>query len=258
MKNKIKVILKIIGIKNILLTLKSIPRYFDFFKDYKKFKNKYNTVNTTMKLRFEDLQPCIHDKTTTTPFDSHYIFHTAWAARKLKDIAPNVHYDISSSLFFVSIASAFTKIKFFDYRPADLQLSNLTSEHADLVNLPFENESISSLSCMHVIEHIGLGRYGDPLDAEGDIKAVKEIKRVLSKDSNLLFVVPIGQSRIMYNAHRIYSYKNIIDYFEGFELLEFSLIPDDDKGENIIYNATEKESNMQEYGCGLFHFRKIK
>ena len=116
---------------------------------------------------------------------------------------------------------------------------------------------IKSLSCMHVIEHIGLGRYGDPMDFEGDLKAIAEIKRVVSAGGDLLFVVPIGKSIIMYNAHRIYAYKQIVEYFDGFELVEFSLIEDDRHGGTIVENASEELANKQDYGCGMFWFKKV-
>lgn len=256
MNKNLKVILKIIGIKQAILALKSIGRYIDFFKDYRAFKKDFSSNDVDMKLEFSDLFPMIHDKTSTTPFDRHYIWHTAWAARKLKELNPKEHYDISSSLYFVSIASAFINIRFFDYRPAELNLSNLNSEHADLVSLPFDDNSIDSLSCMHVVEHIGLGRYGDPLDINGDIKAINELLRVVKDNGNLLFVVPVGEAKIMFNAHRIYAYQQIIEYFNQFELIEFSLIPDEDKGISIIYNATKEQSDIQKFGCGMFHFRK--
>ena len=79
----------------------------------------------------------------------------------------------------------------------------MSSGYADLANLPFEINSVQSLSCMHTVEHVGLGRYGDPIDPDGDLKAIKEIKRVLAVNGNLLFVVPIGKPKIVYNAHRI-------------------------------------------------------
>lgn len=170
---------------------------------------------------------------------------------------PVEHVDISSSLYFVSMVSAFIKVKFYDYRPADLQLSNLESEHADLTSLPFNNESIKSLSCMHVVEHIGLGRYGDPVDPDGDIKAITEIKRVLSQGADLLLVVPIGKPKIMFNAHRIYAYEQIMDYFKDFELKQFALIPDNPEDGGLILDAIEKMADEQSYGCGCFWFRKV-
>jgi ubiquinone/menaquinone biosynthesis C-methylase UbiE len=132
-----------------------------------------------------------------------------------------LHIDISSALYFCAIVSAFVPIKFYDYRPANLQLSNLSTDSADLTCLPFNDASIESISCMHVVEHIGLGRYGDLLDPNGDLKAISELKRVLSTNGNLLFVVPVGGTpRIMFNAHRIYSYGQVISYFQDFELIE--------------------------------------
>ena len=62
----------------------------------------------------------------------------------------------------------------------------------DLISLPFEDGSFHSLTCMHVVEHIGLGRYGDQVDPDGDLMAMKELERVTAKLGNLLFVVPVG------------------------------------------------------------------
>jgi len=110
---------------------------------------------------------------------------------------------------------------------------------------------------MHVVEHIGLGRYGDPLDPEGDLKSIQELKRVLSLDGNLLFVVPVGRiSRIMFNAHRIYSYKQILSYFSELRLMEFDLIPDDTNAGGLIRNASPDMVDACTYGCGCFWFRK--
>ena len=63
---------------------------------------------------------------------------------------------------FRRIGSAFVPIEHYDYRPPDIRLDNLESGFADLLNLPFSDRSIASLSCMHVVEHVGLGRYGEP------------------------------------------------------------------------------------------------
>ena len=165
------------------------------------------------------------DNMQQTNFDAHYIYHPAWATRIIKKINPSKHVDISSTLHFSTILSAFMPVEFYDYRPASLFLSNMKCDFADLTQLPFEDNSISSLSCMHTIEHIGLGRYGDTIDYDGDIKAISELKRVLAINGNLLFVVPIGEeAKIFFNAHRIYTYQQIITYFSELELMEFSLI----------------------------------
>ncbi len=223
--------------------------------DFKNFKALAIRSKERFSVDVSDVYPCLEDRTESTNFDTHYIYHPAWAARVLAKTKPDKHVDISSTLTFVTLVSAFIKTEFYDYRPAHLKLNNLTSGPADLLKLPFSDASIDSLSCMHVVEHVGLGRYGDPLDYDGDLKAIQELTRVCAKGGNLIFVVPIGAPRIMFNAHRIYSYKQIVSLFPSFELKEFSLVPDGKDG-GIIINASEEQSNAQTYGCGCFWFVK--
>ncbi len=234
---------------------KRIVQYFSFIKNYRAFK-KNSGENPRFPLSWKKRMPILGENTATTNFDAHYIYHPAWAGRIVKKINPEFHTDISSTLHFSSILSAFIPLRFYDYRPANLKLSNLQTGTADLLHLPFPDQSIKSLSCMHTVEHIGLGRYGDPIDPEGDIKAIKELKRVLASGGNLLFAVPIGKPAIRFNAHRIYSYDQIIKYFEGLELKEFSLIPDDGAKNGMILNASKDLADKQSYGCGCFWFIK--
>lgn len=214
--------------------------------------------NQRFSISLSDRWVCLGDATEFTSFDRHYVFHTAWASRVVAEIKPVEHIDISSSLYFITSCSAFVPIKFFDYRPAKLGLSGLSCEKGDITNLPFPDNSLLSVSCMHVVEHIGLGRYGDPIDYDGDLRAIAELKRVIAVGGNLLFVVPIGgKSRIQFNAHRIYRYKQVVDMFEGFEVREFALIQDNEDGEGLIRHASEELADLQRYGCGCFWLRKI-
>ena len=222
--------------------------------DYLSYRSK--DAKKRFSIPFFSVMPILFENTPFTRFDAHYVYHTAWAARKVKEIGAASHTDISSSLYFSSIVSAFMPVEFYDYRPAKLNLSGLSSSPADLTKLHFEDNSIKSLSCMHTVEHVGLGRYGDPIDPEGDIQAAKELERVVAKGGSFLFVVPIGKSQIQFNAHRIYSYKMVMDMFPELTLKEFSLIPDNAIDKGIIYNATEEQSNKQVYGCGCFWFTK--
>lgn len=246
----------ILPLKMIKSQLLDFQAWFNFVLEFYQFKNLNTQTSDRFSVSFLDLYPCLHEKTAKTDFDHHYVYHTAWAARIISKIKPEIHIDISSLIYFSSIISAFTSVKFYDYRPIDLKLDNLSCEAADLLNLPFDNNSIQSLSCMHVVEHIGLGRYGDRIDAEGDLKAIKELKRVVAIDGFLLFVVPVGIPKIMFNAHRIYSYEQVISYFNDFQLEEFALIPDNGEEVGLIYNPDIRLINQQNYGCGCFYFRK--
>lgn len=111
---------------------------------------------------------------------------------------------------------------------------------------------------MHTVEHVGLGRYGDALDYDGDLVAMRELQRVLAPGGSLLFVVPVGKPQVLFNAHRIYSYSQIVETFDQLRLVEFSLIPDRDQAGRIgiVKDATEELVNQQHYGCGCFWFKK--
>lgn len=249
LKPRLAKTLEKLGMGNALRKLK-------FRKDFAAFERLARNHDRGFALNWQDTFPCLNEATASTSFDRHYVYHPAWAARVLAETRPAQHVDISSSLHFCSLVSAFLPVKFYDYRPADLQLNNLTSESADLLNLPFASDSIDSLSCMHVIEHVGLGRYGDALDPDGDLKAVAELQRVLAPGGSLLFVVPIGKPKIMFNAHRIYSYQQIVDSFSALTLAEFALIPDDAQQGGLIRNASKEKADAQSYGCGCFWFTK--
>lgn len=231
-------------------------------RDRQEFKSAFDSFsriasgNGRFCVNWEDRKQCSHDNTPSTGFDAHCIYHPAWAARVLAKTQPNLHVDISSAIEFCSVVSAFIPTKFYDFRPPKIHLDNLSSEHTDLLSLQFDDNSIDSLSCMHVVEHIGLGRYGDTLDPDGDLKAIGELTRVLALDGNLLFVTPIGRPKIMFNAHRIYSYRQIMEYFKNLELVEFSLVPDSAENTGLISGATEAQADAQQYGCGCFWFRK--
>lgn len=233
----------------------------EFFKDFLTFQ-RISTRGDFPPLSLEEIWPCLNDRTETTAFDAQYIYHTAWAARVLAETRPDVHVDISSFVFFPAMMSAFVPIKFYDFRPSAMKLPGLECGAADILALPFESGSIRSLSCMHVVEHIGLGRYGDPIDPDGDIKAIKELKRVLARNGNLLFAVPMGRPRIQFNAHRIFSYDQIMDGFSGLELRELALVTDTVQLGNklqygsLIRPATRELANRQDHGCGCFWLTK--
>lgn len=231
-------------------------RFLKYLRHFLTFRRLSRSTTCDLPIRWRDQYPCLSDETSTTPFDRHYVYHTAWAARVLAREMPSMHVDISSSLYFVTNLSAFIPVHFYDFRPADIALSNLTSDRADVCNLPFPDASVRSLSCMHVVEHIGLGRYGDPLEPLGDRKAMRELQRVLAADGLLLFVVPIGAPRICFNAHRIYAYEDILNEFSELTLVEFALIRDDAEGGGLLNNPPGEIMARQDYGCGCFLFTR--
>lgn len=223
-----------------------------FRSDFQAFAQLQRRSGRELALRWEDRMPCLHDATSATPFEKHYLYHLAWAARILQRTRPLKHVDVSSALQFACIVSAFVPTDYYEFRPVSLDLDGLTTAAADLKRLPLEDRSVLSLSCMHVVEHVGLGRYGDSLDAEGDLKAIAELSRVLAPGGNLLLVVPVGAPRVQFNAHRVYSYEQVVASLPGLRLVEFSLITDYDDPAGLVRNASPELVRKQSYGCGCF------
>jgi hypothetical protein len=119
--------------------------------------------------------------------------------------------------------------------------------------MPYDDNSLPSISCLHVAEHIGLGRYGDPLDPLGTKKAAKELSRCLARGGNLYFSLPVGKPKLCFNAHRIHSPWQILDYFPALKLVEFSGYDDQKR---FVENADMRSFENAKYACGMFLFTK--
>jgi hypothetical protein len=229
--------------------VRGIPNYLFYCRDWIKYSNSKGSE----QIKIIDTYPCIHDRTTTTNFDRHYFQQDIWAFKKIYKSMVKKHVDVGSRIDFVGLLTAITNVTFVDIRPLIVNLENFESRRGNILSMPYESDSVKSLSCLHVAEHIGLGRYGDPIDPFGTIKAAKELARILSPRGNLYFSLPLGKPRLCFNSHRIHSTQQILDYFSDLELIELSGI--DDNGifsENIDTDILDSCN----YGCGLFWFKK--
>lgn len=223
----------------------SIPRYVIDLVRYQRLCGG--------KVRVRDLLPKLTDRTTTTSFDSHYFYMSGWAMRRILSSRAGAHWDVGSLSMFVNLLSSCVPTTFVDIRPLEANLSGLTCEAGSLLKLKWPDKSIPSLSCLHVAEHVGLGRYGDPLNADGTEIAARELGRVLAINGLLYFALPVGKERTCYNAHRICRPTTVQSWFSDLELIEFSYVGDD--GRFYEYGAPSECENSR-YAAGLFIFKR--
>ncbi|HTP62359.1 MAG TPA: DUF268 domain-containing protein [Burkholderiales bacterium] len=223
-----------------------LPRYVRHWLEYSRLAGPGS-------LRLADSHPCLGDWTSETPFDAHYFYQGAWLARRLAARRPARHVDVGSSVLTLSVLSATTETLHIDYRPLEAQLPGLRCEAGDILRLKFPDHSVDSLSCLHVIEHIGLGRYGDPIDPQGARKAAAELARVLAPGGRLLFSTPIGRERTCFNAHRVFAPQSVLEMFAPLRMESFALV--DDAG---AYReaAVLEAARALDYGCGMFEFTR--
>jgi hypothetical protein len=192
----------------------------------------------------------------------HYFHQDFLVARKIYVNKPVRHIDIGSRIDgFVAHVAIFREIEIFDIRSTESPIKNIHFTQADLMHLPDNMiECCDSVSSLHAIEHFGLGRYGDPVDIDGHIKAIHNIHLMLQPGGLFYFSVPIGKQRIEFNAHRVFCINYLMRIFKNrFKIVSFSYVDDNgDLFENVELNDDRITNNFNcSYGCGIFELIKI-
>lgn len=218
-----------------------------FFSDLGKFRKMLSAKGRNETI---EMHPVFFGRSAQSSFDAHYVYQGAWAIRRIAALKPTQHTDISSNVTYVASLSAVVPVRFCEYRPPVITLPGLTTEHVNITSLPFPDGSVPSLSCMHVLEHIGLGRYGDPVDPAGLETACAEISRVAAPGANLFLSLPVGKHRVCFNAHRVSDPEYLPSLLsKGFTLKEFSVVTDDRR---FLENVKPADFRNQDYACGLY------
>ena len=124
---------------------------------------------------------------------------------------------------------------------------------------PTEELAESIFTADDAIEHIGLGRYGDPIDLRGHEKGIQSLADILKPGGLLYLSVPIGPERIDFNANRVFAVETILSLCsERFTLKDFSYIDDDGSLHEHVERTPEalKRQFDCQYGCGIFELMK--
>lgn len=225
----------------------TVKEFAGFLRDWKNYKKL--PQNSSFAIATGDIYPRLFDKTPATEIDPVYFYQNAWCARKIFENKPSRHYDVGSKADLVGIISQFVPTTMIDIRPFEVTLPELSFVKGNILELPFKDDSVSSLSSICVIEHIGLGRYGDQLDQFGSEKAAKELTRVLAHGGSLYVSIPIdNKNKTYFNAHRAFTRDYIIKLFSSLSLAE----------EKYIYgqNLSDTCASSKNFGTGLFWFKK--
>ncbi len=243
-----------LGLKRFVTPVLDVDRLAAAPRGYRRFVadlRRYRELAPDEEVSLADAYPQIHDRTATSAIDSHYFHQDVWAARRVAELRPARHVDVGSRVDYVGFLTAITAVTFVDIRPLEVEIEDLTSVAGSIVDMPFEDRSLPSLSCLHVAEHIGLGRYGDPLDPDGTRKATAELQRVVAPRGQLLFSGPVGRPRTCFNAHRIHAPEDVVAMFPELDLVEFAGVDDEGRFRRHIEPADLGDAR---YACGLFHF----
>jgi SAM-dependent methyltransferase len=224
---------------------KKIGNWSRFWQGYWTYSDK---LGATALSEETSLYPCISDWTLQTQIEPIYYYQDWWAFKLISSAKPSRHIDIGSHHKFVALLSCVVPTTFVDIRPPSLPLEGLMFEGGSILSLPFPTASLHSVSSLCVIEHIGLGRYGDPIDPSGSEKAISELKRVLAPGGRLYISVPIEKTNHTYfNAHRSFAER----------YLQNQLAPLEVKSKVFIHGDKLIESNPGEWCVGCYECMKV-
>ena len=194
-----------------------------------------------------NLQPIFGDDSGETWVEPVYFYQDSWAFERIVGRRPDRHVDVGSQHKFVALLSKVVPVTMVDIRPLTVTLDTLAFVEGSIVALPFEDASVPSVSSLCVVEHIGLGRYGDPLDPFGTEKALEELKRVVRPGGDLYVSVPIAdQTRVHFNAHRAFREDYLVQLFAPFEIVQ----------RRYIYGTEFVDTARGGDGVGCYHLRR--
>lgn len=263
MKNSIKKIHYIfirfgINLHSFLSSIRGMPAYI---KDYIYFRSMYEGVIK--------IDPCLTDRYAACgSYFNEYFWQDLLVARLIHKINPKRHVDVGSRIDgFIGQLASFREVEVIDVRKPSIEIDGIKFHVADM-SLP-ENTSLlrdavgssDSVSCLHALEHFGLGRYGDRVVANGFQEGIKNLISLLSSSGYLYLSVPIGSERVQFNANYVFNPSKLNQLVLGYGMVLDSFYayspeigPIEIDSENLDSEFIKLEDSP--YALGIFVYKK--
>lgn len=180
-----------------------------------------------------------------------YFHQDLTIAQWIHEDSPQRHIDAGSRIDgFIGHLAVFREVEVLDIRPMTEEVPGVRFHQLDLME-PLAAEWLQctdSLSCLHTIEHFGLGRYGDPLDPQGHERGVRQLQAMVRPGGRLYLSTPIGPPRVEFNAHRIFAASTVFGWFdEGWAIDRLAVLDDDLR---MINGPSRSAANLEShFGC---------
>ena len=255
-------LLKILGVdlRQFYFSTINLPK---FYKDHRAFSKaaSANDYGFPIKKYYPMLTDHLDSSGVAT---GHYFHQDLFVARRIFQADPVKHIDIGSRIDgFIAHLAVFRSVDVGDIRPLTTSTENIKFIQCDIMDtsIPSRVGIYDSVSCLHSIEHFGLGRYGDPIMVDGHEIALKNLGKLVATGGTLYVSVPIGDQRVEFNGHRVFQTDTISNFLaDEFALEHFSFI--DDEGEfheHVSFEERQVAENFGcNFGCGIYEFKKHK
>jgi len=210
-----------------------------------------------------ELVPCLHDRHEEGgATKNEYFWQDLLIARKIFAARPKKHVDIGSRVDgFVAHVASFREIEVIDIRPITTNIPGIIFKQSNLMNPAKEmTDYCDSLSCLHALEHFGLGRYGDPIDPKGYEAGIYNMAKILRMEGTFYLSVPVGTERVEFNAQHVFNPRTIVEVAKRnrLQLREFAVFTTANGWVDVgILPEALESTGEQLYGLGNFTFVKI-
>jgi SAM-dependent methyltransferase len=154
-----------------------------------------------------------------------------------------------------SFAREISKIKTLEVYGIDIRSEKIPPYKfflEDARQTHFENNFFDQITIISSIEHFGLDIYGNNIvEKDADLKAMKEIKRILKKDGTLFLTTPFGKNGKPW--YRKYNANTLNNLFSGYIILEQKYFHQTDMGwvETDVKHASEIGDATYYFGSPL-------
>lgn len=251
--------------RTVYLSLKGLPAFWRNYRTIKTQLGREQAARPDPAANFPiaRITPYLADRYDSSGVArGHYFHQDLLVARLIYEAKPRRHVDVGSRVDgFVAHVAVFREIEAFDIRPLASNVPNLIFRQADMSDSNFTPPGLSdSASCLHTLEHFGLGRYGDPVDVVAYLRGWANLHKLLEPGGTLYFSTPIGPQRIEFDGQRVFGVPYLRDRMMRplYDIARVWYVDDrgDLQGPVSADGAEADRSFGCEYGCGIFELKK--
>jgi Caenorhabditis protein of unknown function, DUF268 len=236
--------------RDVFRSLAALPWYI---RDLRRFR-----AGTRWSVR---LYPCLLDRSAAAATLGEYFWQDLYVARRIIEAAPTRHVDVGSRIDgFIAHLACQRTVEIYDIRPLELDIPNVRFRRWDLTGTGpgAPDETADCVSCLHTLEHLGLGRYGDRVEPDAWQAGLARLAGLVAPGGQLWLSVPVGRRRVEFNAHRVFDPRELRDSAVrlGLSLHEFSIVDDGGTHQVVVADADWDHVADKPYALGMYLFRR--
>ena len=177
--------------------------------------------------------------------DYPFVFSVLGCDKKLRILDVGCYY----SKLPIELATLGHEVYGVDVLEYGLTHPNFRFIKGDIMNVELSDNFFDAITCISTIEHIGLGRYGDPIRHDGDKAAVQKMSKLLRNGGRIILSAPFGKSGVCYYdgvpLHRIYDYQRLKNLLSGLRIEKsLYLVKEDQAWVQVSLEEAEKVDGL--------------